>query len=72
MKILIIFLLFFSISYSQKRDTIFYDGKKYKVEEVRLLYQDTIYYCKDINFRFAKDTIYVYKPRYYKKIKRNK
>jgi hypothetical protein len=58
--------------YSQK-DTIIYNGVKYKVEKITLLYKDTIYFCeKDINFRFTKDTIYVYKPRYYKKIIRTK
>lgn len=67
------FLLLFSVSYSQKKDTIAYDGNKYQVKEIRLLYQDTIYLCeKEISFRFTKDTIYVYKNQYYKKIKRDK
>ena len=67
------FLLLFSVSYSQKKDTITYNGNKYQVKEIKLLYQDTIYLCeKGISFRFTKDNIYVYKNQYYKKIKRDK
>lgn len=73
MKLILIFFFLTTILYSQKRDTIIYNGDKYKVEKIELLYQDTVYFCeKNINFRFTKDTIYVYKPKYYKKIKRIK
>jgi hypothetical protein len=73
MKLNLIFLFLSMIFYGQKRDTIIYNGDKYMVEKVVLFYQDTVYVCdKNTNFRFTKDTIYVYKPKYYKKIKRIK
>jgi hypothetical protein len=67
---LIILLLLPVFLYGQKRDSIRYEGVVYKVEKIKLLYQDTIYFCNyNTNFRFTKDSIYVYKPKYYKKIK---
>jgi len=71
MKILYLVLLLSNLIFAQKRDTIIYNSEKYKVEKILLMYQDTIYMCeKNITFRFTKDSIYVYKPRYYKKIKK--
>ena len=69
----LIILLFTSLFYSQTRKVVIIDNVKYTVKERVLLYKDTIYICdKDTSFRFTKDIIYVYRPHYYKKIKRNK
>jgi len=71
MKFLYVILLLSNLFYLQKRDTIVYNNEVYKIEKITLLYKDTIYMCdKNTTFRFTKDTIYVYKPKYYKKIKR--
>ena len=69
----LIILLFTSLCYSQTRKVIIIDNIKYTVKERVLLYKDTVYICdKSTSFRFTKDVIYVYRPKYYKKIKRNK
>jgi len=69
----LLILLFTSLCYSQTRKVIIIDNVKYTVKERVLLYKDTMYICdKNTSFRFTKDIIYVYKPKYYKKIKRNK
>ena len=69
----LILLLLTSLCYSQTRKVIIIDNVKYTVKERVLLYKDTMYICdKNTSFRFTKDVIYVYKPKYYKKIKRNK
>jgi len=61
------------LGYSQNRNVIIIDSVKYRIKERMLLYKDTIYICdKNTSFRFTKDTIYIYKPNYYRKIKRNK
>jgi hypothetical protein len=66
-------LLLTSLCYSQTRKVIIIDNVKYTVKERVLLYKDTIYICdKNTSLRFTKDIIYVYRPHYYKKIKRNK
>lgn len=68
-----VFLLFFNTNYSQKKDTIRVGGEIYIVREILLLYTDTIYLCdKKTSFRYTKDSIYIYKPRYYKKYKKLK
>lgn len=73
MKFVLLLFIISKLTYSQKRDSIFYDGEKYKINEIILFYKDTVFMCeKNISFRFTKDTIFVYKPKYYKKIKRNK
>ena len=69
----LILLLLTSLCYSQTRKVIIIDNVKYTVKERVLLYKDTIYICdKNTSFRFTKNIIYVYRPKYYKKIKRNK
>jgi len=71
--ILLLLNLTISLGYSQTKKVIIIDGIKYTVIERVLLYKDTIYICdKNTSFRFTKDIIYVYRPKYYRKIKRNK
>ena len=69
---LLLLLIFLNCS-SQKREFITYENKKYKVVEVLMLYNDTIYKCNEKTiFRYTKNFIYIYKPKYYKKIKNEK